>query len=191
MRKLIVVLPLLTLLVTVASPVAHSQRNAIKLLCEECRDPIRYPDDWANFAFNQVYGDEAWMNFDQADDFFVHNLRGDRVYVDIDYMMEGFNLIGQKLPVWPKNKLFIELALPNGKIVTYVRSIFMHPLPVPASNDTNDDARADDSDSGETDDDYNVDDDDGFPEPEIDRQGTVDIVDPDEDGEFPEWCEEC
>lgn len=195
MRRLTNLLPLLAILAATASPTAQSQLNAINLLCEECRDPIRYTDDWANFAFNQVYGDEAWMDFDQADDFFIYNLRGDRVYVDIDYVMEGFNLIGQRLPIWPKNKLLIELALPNGDIVSYVRSIFMHPLPVPASDDSSEDDPGSNGGGGggEADDDDRPDDDDGLPDPDIEHEGIVEIVDPDEVGEYPdtEWCEEC
>jgi hypothetical protein len=189
MRRLIV---LLTVLAALALPVAEAQLNAVEILCEECRDPDRYPDDWANFAFNQVYGDEAWMDFDEADDFFIYNLRGDRVYVDIDYIMKGFNVFGQELPLWPQNKLSIELALPNGKILKYIRSIFMHPMPVPAPGGPNDDSsESDDSSGGEADDDYGAAEDDGLPEPGIDNRGIVEIVDPDEDGYFPEWCEEC
>lgn len=175
---------------------APAQLNAQELFCGECRNPLRYPDDWANFAFNQVYGEEAWMDFDEADDFFIVNRNRDRVYVDVDYVMKGFNLFGKELPLWPKNKLQIELALPNGRIVTYIRSIFMHPLPVPAGDNEiggsgRDRSDGSGGDAGEADDDHDRADD--YDHPEVERNGIVDIVDPDEDGEFPDadWCEEC
>jgi hypothetical protein len=194
MRKLNL-LPVL--LATVVASTALAQLNAREIFCEMCRDPLRYPDDWANFAFNQVYGDKAWLDFDEADDFFLVNRRGDRVYVDVDYVMKGINVFGKELPLWPKNKLQIELALPNGRIVTYLRSIFMYPLPVPSGSDTgtgSDNTSSGDGSGGhggEGDDDYDTEDD--YNHPEVEPNGIVDVVDPDENGEFPdtEWCEEC
>jgi hypothetical protein len=193
MRKLTA---LLAILLPLLGGNAIAQLNAITIFCDECRDPLRYPDDWANFAFNQVYGDEAWMDFDKADDFFLVNRNGDRVYVDVDYVMKGFRFLGQELPIWPKNKVLIELALPNGRIVTYLRSIFMHPLPVPSGPDPDHNSDSESSggsggSAGEGDDDYE--DLDDYEHPEVENHGFVDIVDPDEDGEFPgtEWCEEC
>ena len=175
MRKLIVLLMLLSpLAVTDVS----AQANAIEVYCGECRDPLRYPADWANFAFNQLIGDGAWMTWDQADDFFIRNPRGDRVYVDVDLVMGGFNLLGQRLPVWPRNIVKITLALPNGTIVEYLRSIFLHPLPVPSppgpepgpgENDPGDD---DDSEDG-------VDDEPPRADPELPGL---------DDGD---WCVEC
>lgn len=175
---------------------ALAQLNAQEIFCQACRDPYDHPEDWANFAFNQVYGDQAWMDFDQADDFFLYNRTGDRVYVDVDYIMKGFRLFGQNLPLWPRNKLRIEVVLPNGKIRAYIRSIFMHPLPVPApDNDKRPGRNLRDTDGDqndrEADDDFG--DPDDYEHPDVEREGIVDIVDPDEDGEFPgtEWCEEC
>lgn len=193
MRRLHVLLALTFLFVAGDAP---AQLNARVIFCDECRDPLRYPDDWANFAFNQVYGDEAWMDFDEADDFYLVNRNKDRVYVDVDYVMKGFNVFGKELPLWPKNKLQIELALPNGRLVTYIRSIFMHPLPVPSSSSgdgrfNNESSGDGGGNAGEADDDDARGDD--YEHPEVERNGVVDIVDPDEDGEFPDadWCEEC
>ena len=111
---------------------ARAQNGAINVVCAACRDPVEHPADYANFAFNQVFGETGWMTFEQADDFYVHNLDGDRVYVDIDFVMGGINLFGNTLPLWPENKVKITVALPNGTIVEFLRSVFMYPLPVPA-----------------------------------------------------------
>lgn len=176
---------------------AQAQANAGVVYCEDCRDPLRYPDDYVNFAFNQVYGNPGWMNPDQADDFFIQNPDGYRVYVDIDFMMHGIRLFGIDLPIWPDNMLQISIALPNGLIYVAVRSIFMTPLPVPSiyGSGLEEPEPAPVNESGEE----GVDELEG-PDPEdpidpndIEFVGTTSILDPDEDGEFPDadWCEEC
>ena len=82
MRKLITALLLITPL---SYNIVFAQAGAIDVVCADCRDPYAYPDDYVNFAFNQVYGDRGWMSPRQADDFFIHNLAGDRIYVDVDF----------------------------------------------------------------------------------------------------------
>lgn len=129
MRKVFLAL---LLVVPFASEVALAQSNAIDIICADCRDPLKYPDDYANFAFNQIYGDHAWLTPAQADDFFIHNLKGDRVYVDVDFIMSGVKILGNTLPLWPTHTLKITLALPNGHIHTAIRSIFQTSLPVPS-----------------------------------------------------------
>ena len=113
MRKLIMLLILST---TILTGSALAQSGAISVVCEDCRNPLEHPDDWANFAFNQIYGDDAWMDFDQADDFWIVNLDGDRVYVDVDYVMTGINVLGAEIPLWPTNLLQITLALPRVRL---------------------------------------------------------------------------
>ena len=129
MRKLSALL--LFILPLIAEDVP-AQSGGMVVMCAECRDPLKYPEDWANFAFNQVYGPGSWVSLDQADDFHIVNLQGDRVYVDIDFVMGGIRVLGNTLPLWPRNLLMVTLALPNGQIVQYLRSVFQHPLPVPA-----------------------------------------------------------
>jgi len=122
----------LLLALMLATEIGMAQDNAMTIYCGECRHPGRHPDDYANHAFNQVYGPTAWMTFEQADDFYVVNPRGLKVYVDIDFIFLGFGIEGLRLPFWPKNMLEITLALPNGNVYKTVRSIFLAPLPVPA-----------------------------------------------------------
>ena len=178
-----------------APAIVQAQLNAETVFCGECRDPVEYPDDYVNFAFNQVYGETGWMDLDQADDFFIENSNGDRVYVDVDFVMHSSSLLGINLPIWPKNLLEITLALPNGQLYKAVRSIFVSPLPVPHSSDPEPADPDPDNDSGND----GVDDPEGEQEPDPEDEeewgpvGFTDIQDPDENGEFPpaDWCEEC
>jgi hypothetical protein len=134
------------------------------------------------------------MDFDQADDFYISNPDGFVVYVDIDYVMHGFSLFGLSLPIWPSNMLQIAVALPNGTIYTTRRNVFHRTLPVPTSQDPTPSYPAGDADNGGNEGvDDPEDDDEEWELPEIEREGRVDIEDPDENGEFSEtdWCEEC
>jgi len=201
MRKLLLAVLLCSPLV---ADICMAQANAITIMCEDCRDPNVYPNDYVNFAFNQIYGADAWLSFDQADDFFVTNLDNQRVYVDVDFVSLGIGFKGFGIPFWPTNVLQFTLALPNGTILVALRSIFLWPLPVPSSPDDpitpppeNVIGENDGSDEGEdyddaADDDYDWDLD--IEEFDFDEyEGVVGIEDPDEFGEFddPEWCEEC
>ena len=174
MRRLFVFLLLLS---PIAATDVIAQRGAITVICTECRDPHRYPADWANFAFNQIFGDEGWMNVKQADDFFIVNLKRDKVYVDVDFVMGGITVLGLDLPLWPKNMVMITLALPNGTIVRYIRSVFQSPLPVPAPDQPGDRTN---TPSDENEGDEGIDDDD-----------LSELPEPDDLPEIPEWCEEC
>ena len=185
-------LPILLLLLPLAADICVAQTSPLNIVCADCRDANQYPDDFANFAFNQAYGPDAWLTFEQADDFYITNLDNQTVYVDIDFVFLGFGFEGLELPFWPTNLLQVTLALPNGNIYTVLRSIFLTPLPVPASDD-GDVSGGGGGSEGEDEDDDNYDDNDGD-EPEYDDyEGTTGIEDPDENGDFgdTEWCEEC
>lgn len=171
--------------------ISFAQLGATENYCGQCRDPYDHPDDYVNFAYGQVYGDYGWMDFDQADDFFIVNPDGFVVYVDVDFIMQGLEFFGLTLPMWPTNQLEISLALPNGTLYTTRRSVFHRTLPVPTSQDPEPADRSEDGDEG-VDDDLEVDDEE-WEIPEIERNGTVEIQDPDENGDFPDtdWCEEC
>ena len=191
-------LTILLLAVCVVATPANAQDGAIHIVCEDCRDPLRYPDDWVNFAFNQIYGEDAWMNFDQADDFWIYNLDGDRVYVDVDYVMDGVNVFGNELPLLPTNLLQFTLVLPNGQILELLRSVFMAPLPVPSpagpeANPDSSGTTGSESGNDGVDEPEPGEEEDPWEPPDVEVVGFTGIEDPDEDGEFPEpdWCEEC
>jgi len=191
-------LPILLLLSTLAADTCVAQTVSINILCTDCRDPHQYPDDYVNFAFNQLYGPNAWLSYDQADDFFVTNLDQQTVYVDVDFVFLGFGFEGLRLPFWPTNLLQFTLALPDGTLYTALRSIFQIRLPVPSSDDTEQsDVYSGSSSDGGGDGDEEEDDYADFydwEEPEYDDyQGFTGIEDPDENGFFDnaDWCEEC
>jgi len=183
-----------------AAELCIAQDGAIDIICVDCRDPEQYPDDFVNFAFNQIYGPDAWLSWDQADDMFITNLDLQRVYVDADFVFFGIGIRGFELPLWPANLLQFTVALPSGRLFTALRSIFLVSLPVPA---TDDEVADNDGDSGATgsgdeeedeEDDYYDAEQDDWEEPEIDDyEGFTAIEDPDEDGNYedPDWCEEC
>ena len=180
--------------------VCLAQANAINIYCGACRDPDRFPNDYANFAFNQIYGADSWLSPELADDFFVTNARGQRVYVDVDFVMTGFDFEGFRLPFWPRYLLQITMALPSGRVVSVLRSVFQTSLPVPSSPDVDpsdepaNDGGGTDGDEADEDYDFHYDEEFDWDYIEIDgNDGHTWIEDPDENGNFeePEWCEEC
>jgi hypothetical protein len=197
MRKLPLILLLLSPL---AADICVAQTDLLNIVCEDCRDPHQYPDDFVNFAFNQLYGPDAWLSYEQADDFFITNLDNQTAYVDVDFVFLGIGLEGLRLPVWPTFLLQFTLALPDGTIVMAFRSKFQISLPVPSSDDSEPADAGNSSssggggggDEGEDYDDVEVDVDE-WEEPEIDDHvGISWIEDPDEDGLFDDadWYEE-
>jgi len=203
MRNLLLVFVLMSPL---AAEMCIAQDGAIEIICTDCRDPENYPDDFVNFAFNQIYGPNAWLSLDQADDMFITNLDLQRVYVDADFVFYGIGIKGFRLPLWPTKTLQFTLALPSGRLFTALRSIFLTPLPVPATGGdiavnidgdlatTSAADEGDEGDEGDEYDDYFDSDQDEWDEPDDnDYMGFTTIEDPDEFGNFeePEWCEEC
>ena len=195
---------LLMLLLTIGSPLAHAWTPPPVIVCTDCRDPQDHPEDFINFGFNQIIGPNAWMTFGQADNFYVANLELQTVYIDVDFVFTGIGIQGLQLPLWPRYMLQFTIALPDGTVLTVIRSTNLAPLPVPASppgppeggDDTSSsgDAGAGGDDGDEEDGDYADADDTEWEEPETDDPaGIVDIEDPDENGDFDdtEWCEEC
>lgn len=190
MYKLIAVLLLVSPLI---SEISFAQLGATENYCERCRDPYEHPDDYINYAYDQIYGDDSWMDFDQADDFYITNPDGFVVYVDVDFIMQGLEFFGFTVPMWPTNQIQISLALPNGSIYTTRRSVFHQTLPVPTSQDPAPGGSTGGGEDGNEGVDDPEDEVDEWEPPEIEREGTVEIVDPDENGDFtdPEWCVEC
>ena len=177
---------------TLCADSSFAQQGATENFCEYCRDPHEHPNDYVNFAYNQIYGDNGWMEPDLADDFYIYNRDGFVVYVDVDFVMTSVDFLGLKLPLWPKNILQFTLALPNGTLYVTRRSVFHRddlPVPVSGQSGQNDTSDTD----GEDEDEYESDLEDDWEIPEVENIGTTGIEDPDEDGNFSdtEWCVEC
>ena len=75
--------------------VSNAQSEDDPLPCNACRNPRFHPLDWANFAYNQVFGPSSWMNADQADSFWVENPAGHTLLVDMNL---GLGTIDIPLP---------------------------------------------------------------------------------------------
>ena len=195
---------LLLLVTPFAGGAALAQDGLFIVPCDACRHPIAHPEDYVNHAFNQIYGPDGWMTFDQADDFFILGPQGLRVYVDVDFVFLGIGIKGLRLPFWPTNQLKFTLVLPDGRLYEAIRMVFLSPLPVPADmydplpepgdgdSPAHDDSEGDDGEDAEWD---AIDDEPGEPgwDDGDDYVGVTGIEDPDEYGNFPdtEWCEEC
>ena len=153
--------------------------------CEDCRDPEKFPVDYAAFAYNGYWGDDPWM-FDArlGIPFRIYNDRLDWVVVWFEYSFLD------SLAFLP-DTLDIRIRLESGKILTVtvlqggpdMPIGSSEPAPLPES------CTCDGGDGGESDDSYT--DPDDYEMPDIDPViGTVEIVDPDGYGEFPTWEEE-
>jgi hypothetical protein len=111
--------------VTYVAP-ANAQGSGLNILCEACRDPERFPRDYRNFAYNQVFGPEGWMTYDQGDFFSVTNLRGDSVSIDmnLELLIIGIPLTELGLPFdlgFPVGlQVQIILIFENGDQISYM-----------------------------------------------------------------------
>ena len=193
MRNLFVVLLSIS---TLWADMGFAQQGATDNYCEYCRDPHEHPDDYVNFAYNQIIGDNGWMDPDLADDFYIYNPDGFVVYVDVDFVMTSGEFLGLKLPLWPTYMLHFTLALPNGTLYVTRRSVFhRNQLPVPTSDASGQDDATNAGDGGDNGGDGENETESGeeWDMPEVENTGTTNIEDPDEDGNFSDtdWCEEC
>lgn len=154
------------------------------ILCHICRDPSEHPMDFVAVAYNSYFGEEPWLlGSNLGTPFRIYNLQLQWVVV----WFEGIAFDGISLL---PNTMTIHVRLQNGQIQTF--SVIQggpdltvgdpnQALPTGSHRCTC--GGEDDSDDADED----------YVEPEeersdeADRTGRVEIVDPDEDGGFPEW----
>lgn len=156
-------------------------------LCEECRDPTEFPEDYAAFAFNAYFGDEPWAFTSQLGiPFRVYNLELQWVVI----WFEGFLFDG--ISLWP-DTMDIFIRLPSGEIVR-VEVVQNGPdMPIGENGDAPVPAVCSCGGGGDEydEDEYSDDDEEFFwEEEEPEPYGVVEIEDPNEDGEFEEWVRE-
>ena len=160
-------------------------------LCDECRDPQEHPMDFVAVAYNGFFGEDPWMLGSQLGvPFRIYNLQMQWVVI----WFEGIAF--DSITLLP-DTLNFRVRLANGQILTFTVLQGGPDLPVgepnpapPAVDGCTCDGDDDDpDDDGNGDDEYGDGNDDyaepvdGLPEP----SGVVSIVDPDDDGGFPEW----
>ena len=146
--------------------------------CEDCRNPAAYPEDFAAFAFNAYWGDDAWAFSSWLGiPFRVYNpdIQWVAVWFE-DFLFDGVSLL--------PNTMDIRVRLPSGQVITItvVQDGPDMPLGEPEAPGASNRC---DCGGGENDPAEIEDIDNAYEEPE--RPGRVEIVDPDANGEFPEW----
>ena len=159
-------------------------------LCEACRDPLDHPGDFAAFAYNAYFGNDQWaFDSELGIPFRIYNLAGQWVVVWFEnFLFDGISLL--------PNTMDIRIRLETGEIVTITLVQGGPDLPVGDDVTASEPAPCDcgGGDGDETGEDDETLDDDGFTGDEFwgepDYEGYVEIIDPDESGEFPEWEEE-
>ncbi|MGI9272175.1 MAG: hypothetical protein ACR2QT_10400 [Woeseiaceae bacterium] len=152
------------------------------IVCDVCGDPYEDPMDFVGVAYNAFFGDEPWL-----------------AGSDVSWPFRIYNLDGQWVAVWFENILFdmpsllpdtmeVMVRFQNGLVVTYTvlqdgPTIQVGPEPESGSADCSCGG------DGEEEDDYADIEEEWEPE-ESEPTGVVEIVDPDEDGEFPDFYDE-
>lgn len=151
-------------------------------MCVECRNPEDFPMDYAAFAYNHFFGENPWLrNSRLGIPFRVYNMK-------LEYAIVWFEKMLFDAPSFLPNLLEIKLRLENGRVLTM--EVLQTGPPLPIGPEVNISRQGGGWGSGGDDDhDYSDDgedfdfDDEGF-------RGVVEIEDPDDEGNFPEWEEE-
>jgi len=156
-------------------------------MCDECRDPSEHSMDFVAVAYNGYFGDNQWMWGSQLGvPFRIYNL-------DMQWVVVWFEgIVFDSITLLP-DTMDVRVRLPNGQILTFTVIQGGPDLPVgdphpePPPNSVNcscggDGGGSDDEDDYPDGDDYEPEE----PE-EPEYSGVVEIWDPDEDDEFPEW----
>ena len=152
-------------------------------MCEGCRNPESYPVDFAAFTYNTYYGADAWgWELQLGIPFRVYNLAGEWVVIWFE------NVLLDTYTFLP-DTMTIVVRLRNGEILRMEVLEQGPDMPI-GTLDSATSCGCGGGDGGGADD-Y---DDMNEEEPsDIDNDGptgVVDIEDPDENGEFPDWAEE-
>jgi hypothetical protein len=153
-------------------------------LCEACRNPAEHAFDFAAYSYNAYWGEKPWaFESTLGMPFRVYNRDGQWVAVWFEgFLLDSISLLPSTMEVL--------VRLPTGEIVTFV--VLQHgpdmPVGEPEPMSEPDDGGAEGGD-GDEEEDY-ADDEGSYEYEEPELTGSVEILDPDEDGEFPDWHEE-
>jgi hypothetical protein len=103
---------------------AEAQNVFPVVTCNECRDPYEFPRDYRNFAYNQLFGPDGTMTYEQGDFFQVVNASGQSVFVDMNMDLDVFtlDLLGIPIPLPYPVAIQIQIILifENGDQKTYM-----------------------------------------------------------------------
>lgn len=93
-------------------------------LCQGCRDPGLYPQDYGNFVFNEVFGETPTLSLVDANQIVVTNPQGQWAMVDLNFEVTdtGINLnlllIGTEFTMLT-GRIQIEVQDPYGNMTVY------------------------------------------------------------------------
>jgi len=152
--------------------------------CLDCRDPEAFPVDFAAFAYNGFWGENPWMRETRLGiPFRIYNR-------ELGWVVAWFEDVYLDSFTFLPDTMQIHVRLPSGQILTFTVLQGGPDMPV---GDQDSDSGSDcgcggGSSGGEGDDEPATDE--GIEWEPPDYDGSVEIVDPDEDGEFPPWEEE-
>jgi hypothetical protein len=157
-------------------------------LCLECRDVYEHPEDYAAFAWNAYFGEHPWAwNSRLGIPFRVYNM-------DMQWVVVWFTDFVFDTPDFMPETMNVRIRLPNGVIITIELlengpDLYVDPPPPPPTPVC---SCGDGGDGGEEGDDFDEADGEGELDdlPDWggqDSLGIVDIVDPDEHGDFPDF----
>lgn len=158
------------------------------ILCDRCRDFDEYPMDVVAVIYNAFFGDDPWL-FDSNISFPI------RVYaLDRSWVLVWFEGIFFDVPTLLPDLMDVVVRMPDGQVLRFTLmqggpdlpfgDPYVPPQPGSAGN------CGCGGGGGGDDDDYEEPEDLEDIEFDDDRDGVVDIIDPDEEGDFPEWEEE-
>ena len=153
-------------------------------LCQECRDPAEHPEDFAAFAYNAYFGEDAWaFGSDLGIPFRVYNFK-------LQWVAIWFENFLFDMPSLLPNTMEIHLRLQTGEVVTFTVVQGGPDLPVGGVTTIAEPGGCSCGGGGGEEDYDELDD---YEEPEDfeppEYNGIVEIVDPNNDGEFPPWEE--
>lgn len=63
--------------------------DMLEIKCPACREPHAHPEDYGNFAYNQVFGANPWLSLEQAGKLLITNLDDRYAVVDMDHVLQG------------------------------------------------------------------------------------------------------
>jgi len=83
--------------------------------CGDCRNFNNYPIDAQNMALNQVWGPTSWMTLDQANSFALVDPFGNRVTIDLNLQINGFEIsFNEYLRLMYPTQVLIQVIVRNN-----------------------------------------------------------------------------
>ena len=99
----------------------HALGQPTEIYCEACRDVYTSPEDFGNYAYNSVLGQNPTVSLANGDQLIVTNPQGQWAIVDLAFVMQNSGLslslvvVSYLVPV-PSGEIEITIQDPRGNI---------------------------------------------------------------------------